>query len=79
MRIWRNLGGRAKLAANLASLATMLVSSKPSGIFWKVVDLSTNVTNGYISGSFCRAYKKMLAGTAMSFDYKPASSEDCFD
>ncbi|GFW57303.1 hypothetical protein TNCV_542171 [Trichonephila clavipes] len=76
MRTWRNLGGRAKLAsflanklaANLvtlatilASLATMLASSEPSGIFLKVVDLSTSVTfndaSGYISGSFYRAYK----------------------
>ncbi|GFV46977.1 hypothetical protein TNCV_3033741 [Trichonephila clavipes] len=66
MRTWRNLGGRAKLASflavNLASLATLLASSEPSGIFQKVVDLSTSVTfndtSGYISRSFCRAYKK---------------------
>ncbi|GFW99085.1 hypothetical protein TNCV_3008551 [Trichonephila clavipes] len=76
---WRNLGGRVKLVSFLvtklvtlptilASLPTMLASWGPSGIFWKVVDLSTNDTSGYISGSFCRAYKKMLAGTAMSLD-----------
>ncbi|GFW62148.1 hypothetical protein TNCV_1685791 [Trichonephila clavipes] len=77
MRTWRNLGGRAKLAsfletklvANLvtlltilASMVTMLASSEPSGIFKKVVDLSTSITfndtSGYISGSFYRAYKK---------------------
>ncbi|GFU66424.1 hypothetical protein TNCV_3929411 [Trichonephila clavipes] len=70
MRTWRNLSSRAKLAsflatklaANLVTLVTMLVSSEPSGIFQKVVDLSTSVTfndtNGYISRSFCFAYKK---------------------
>ncbi|GFU29966.1 hypothetical protein TNCV_1231541 [Trichonephila clavipes] len=77
MRILRNLGGRAKvgiilatklvanlstLATILASLATMLVNSEPSGIFKKVVDLSTSVmfndTSSYISRSFCRAYEK---------------------
>ncbi|GFX20851.1 hypothetical protein TNCV_79061 [Trichonephila clavipes] len=76
MRTWRNIGGRAKLAsflatksaANLAtlgtilaSLATMLANSEPSGIFKKVVDLSTSVTlndtSGYISGNFHRLYK----------------------
>ncbi|GFX75571.1 hypothetical protein TNCV_4714781 [Trichonephila clavipes] len=80
MRTWRNLGGRFKLASFLAtklvahlatilaSLTIMLVSSEPSGIYKKVVDLSTNVTSGYISGSFCRPYKKMLAGTVISLD-----------
>ncbi|GFY26795.1 hypothetical protein TNCV_4375411 [Trichonephila clavipes] len=70
MRTWRNLGGRAKLtsfletklATILASLATMLASSEPSGIFQKVVDLSTSVTfnntSSYISGSFGRTYKR---------------------
>ncbi|GFU23159.1 hypothetical protein TNCV_3515951 [Trichonephila clavipes] len=72
IRTWRNLGGRAKstsflatklvtLATILASFATMLASSKPSGIFQKVVNLSTsftfNDTSGYISRSFCHAYK----------------------
>ncbi|GFV47856.1 hypothetical protein TNCV_2369501 [Trichonephila clavipes] len=74
MRTWRNLGGRAKLASflatELATLATTLASSEPSGIFYKVVDLSTSVTfsdkRGYISGS--SAYKKMLSGTARSLD-----------
>ncbi|GFS65742.1 hypothetical protein TNCV_3853811 [Trichonephila clavipes] len=85
MRNWQNLGGRAKLASFLAtklavnfailatilaSVVTMVASSEPSGIFSKVVDLSTSVTlndtSGYISGSFCRAYKKMFAGTAIS-------------
>ncbi|GFV93302.1 hypothetical protein TNCV_3685251 [Trichonephila clavipes] len=51
----------ASLETILASLETMLASSKPSGIFWKVVDLSTNVTlndtSGYISGNVCHAYK----------------------
>ncbi|GFU67882.1 hypothetical protein TNCV_2842131 [Trichonephila clavipes] len=65
MRTWRYLGGGVKLASFLAtlfaSLAIMLASSEPSGIFQKVVDLSTRVTfndtSGYISGSFYSAYK----------------------
>ncbi|GFW30965.1 hypothetical protein TNCV_2940651 [Trichonephila clavipes] len=62
----------ATLVTILASLATMLASSEPSGIFKKVVDHSTSVTfndtSGYISRSFCHAYKKMFAGTVKSLD-----------
>ncbi|GFV85874.1 hypothetical protein TNCV_1421791 [Trichonephila clavipes] len=56
----------ANLVTILVSLATMLVTSEPSGIFYKVVNISTNVTSGYNSRSFYRAYKKMLTDAAMS-------------
>ncbi|GFV19655.1 hypothetical protein TNCV_478811 [Trichonephila clavipes] len=60
---------------------SLLVSSNQQdqvgefGTLWNLLEgsgsLSTNVTSGYISESFCRAYKKMLASTAMSFHEEP--------
>ncbi|GFV00952.1 uncharacterized protein TNCV_1387661 [Trichonephila clavipes] len=76
MRTWRKISGRAKLASFGGQFSDFGDHVEEFGTFWnlleKVVDLFTNVTSGYISGSFCRAYKKMLA--ARSRSRKEASS-----